>query len=93
MFTFIKKWYYRLMMYVSTLYEKIFKKYEGTNMDKQFIEEAYRKLKDSVYLDKTVPFLRMRIMEFERGDIDKKIENIYAALNDEIKWKALKKIY
>lgn len=79
------------MMYVSTLYEKIFKKYEGTNMDKQFIEEAYRKLKGSVYLDKTVPFLRMRIVEFERGDIDKKIENIYAALNDEIKWKAFKK--
>lgn len=79
------------MMYVNTLYEKIFKKYEGTNMDKQFIEEAYRKLKGSVYLDKTVPFLRMRIVEFERGDIDKKIENIYAALNDEIKWKAFKK--
>ena len=55
-------------------------------IDKQFIEDAYRKLKGSVYLDKTVPFIRMRIVDFERGDVEEKIEYIYEALHDEIKW-------
>ena len=45
-------------------------------IDKQFIEDAYRKLKGSVYLDKTVPFIRMRIVDFERGDVEEKIEYI-----------------
>ena len=54
-------------------------------IDKQFIEDAYRKLKGSVYLDKTVPFIRMRIVDFERGDVEEKIEYIYEALHDEIK--------
>jgi len=59
-------------------------------MDKKFIEDAYRKLKGSVYLDKTVPFLRMRIAEYERGEIDKKIQYIYDALHDKAKWEELK---
>lgn len=59
-------------------------------MDKKFIEDAYRKLKGSVYLDKTVPFLRMRIVDYERGEIDKKIEYIYEALHDEVKWEMFK---
>lgn len=59
-------------------------------MDKKFIEDAYRKLKGSVYLDKTVPFLRMRIVDFERGEVEKKIEDIYEALHDEVKWGKLK---
>ena len=32
-------------------------------IDKQFIEDAYRKLKGSVYLDKTVPFIRIGLSE------------------------------
>lgn len=59
-------------------------------MDKKFVEDAYRKLKGSVYLDKTVPFLRMRIVDFERGEVEKKIENIYEALHDDVKWERLK---
>lgn len=59
-------------------------------MDKKFIEDAYRKLKGSVYLDKTVPFLRMRIVDFERGEVEKKIEYIYEALRDEAKWEIFK---
>jgi hypothetical protein len=55
-------------------------------MDKKFIEDAYRKLKGSVYLDKTVPFLRMRIVDYERGELEKKIDYIYEALHDEVKW-------
>lgn len=49
-------------------------------IDKQFIEDAYRKLKGSVYLDKTVPFIRMRIVDFERGDVEEKTEYIYMKL-------------
>lgn len=63
----------------------------ATIMDKKFIEDAYRKLKGSVYLDKTVPFLRMRIVEYEREDIDNKIECIYEAVHDETKWKIFEK--
>ena len=59
-------------------------------MDKKFIEDAYRKLKGSVYLDKTVPFLRMRIVDYERGEVDKKIEYIYEVLHDEVKWEIFK---
>lgn len=55
-------------------------------MDKKFIEDAYRKLKGSVYLDKTVPFLRMRIVDYEREEVEKKLEYIYEALHDEVKW-------
>lgn len=63
---------------------------KGNTMDKKFIEDAYRKLKGSVYLDKTVPFLRMRIVNYERGEVEKKIEFIYEALHDEEKWKRFK---
>lgn len=59
-------------------------------MDKKFIEDAYRKLKGSVYLDKTVPFLRMRIVDYEREEVEKKLEYIYEALHDEVKWEVFK---
>lgn len=59
-------------------------------MDKKIIEDAYRKLKGSVYLDKTVPFLRMRIADYEREDVEEKIEYIYEALYDEVKWERFK---
>lgn len=55
-------------------------------MDKKFIEDAYRKLKGSVYLDKTVPYMRMRISDFERDNVEQKIENIYNALYNQEKW-------
>ena len=58
-------------------------------MDKNFIEDAYRKLKGSVYLDKSVPFLRTRIVEFEKENIDEKLDYINEALNDEEKFKKL----
>ena len=40
------------------------------NIDKRLIEDAYRKLKVCVYLDKTVPFLRMQIADFENENVD-----------------------
>ncbi len=59
-------------------------------MDKKFIEDAYRKLKGSVYLDKTIPFLRMQIADYERENVEKKLEYIYEAITDESKWERLK---
>lgn len=56
-------------------------------MDKKLVEDAYRKLKGSVYLDKTVPFLRMRIAEYEEYDIDEKLTALYEAIHDENKWR------
>ncbi len=59
-------------------------------MDKKLVEDAYRKLKGSVYLDKTVPFLRMRIAEYEEYeeyDIDEKLTALYEAIQDENRWK------
>lgn len=55
-------------------------------MDIDLINKAYRKLKGSIYLDKTLPFLRMRISEYEKDDIKKKLGKIYEAINDEEKW-------
>lgn len=59
-------------------------------MDKKFIEDAYRKLKGSVYMDKTLPFLRKRIVDYERGEVEKKIEYIYENIHDENRWKEFK---
>lgn len=58
-------------------------------MDKKLIEDAYRKLKGSVYWDKTLPFLRMRIAEYEENEIDKKLSALYLAIQDENRWKNL----
>lgn len=62
---------------------------KGVVMDKKLIEDAYRKLKGSVYLDKTLPFLRMRIAEYEENEIDKKLSALYLAIQDENRWKNL----
>ena len=55
-------------------------------INKRLIEDAYRKLKGSVYLDKTVPFLRMQIANFESENVDKKIDEIYEALHNGNQW-------
>ena len=60
------------------------------NIDKRLIEDAYRKLKGSVYLDKTVPFLRMQIADFENENVDIKIDEIYEALQSETQWNKFK---
>ena len=62
---------------------------KGVVMDKKLIEDAYRKLKGSVYWDKTLPFLRMRIAEYEENEIDKKLSALYLAIQDENRWKNL----
>ncbi len=45
------------------------------------VKRAYRKLKGTVYLDKTVPFLRNRIVSFEGKGLDKRLESIGKKLN------------
>lgn len=60
-------------------------------MDKLFFEEAYRKLKGSVYLDKTVPFLRTRIVEFENENFESKIEELFQAINCDVNWELIEK--
>lgn len=60
-------------------------------MDKTFFEEAYRKLKGSVYLDKTVPFLRTRIVEFENENFESNMEQLYQTINSDVNWGLLEK--
>ncbi len=60
-------------------------------MDKLFFEEAYRKLKGSVYLDKTVPFLRTRIVEFENENFESNMEELYQAINSDVNWELIEK--
>lgn len=38
-------------------------------------------------MDKALPFLRGRIVDYERGSVEKKIEYIYETLHNENRWK------
>ncbi len=55
----------------------------------ELIRKAYKKLKCSVYFDKTQLLLRQQIVEFEDGDIDVKLAKIYHALRNGRKWDRL----
>lgn len=56
----------------------------------EFIENAYRKLKGSVYWDKTLPFVRTRIAKFEyENKVSSKFQNIVKAFDDDELWKQL----
>lgn len=56
-------------------------------MDRELLDEAYRKLKGSVYMDKTLPYIRLDIAEFENVNFDSKMAKILESINDEKKWK------
>ena len=56
------------------------------NLDIKIIKEAYRKLKGSVYYDKTLACVRTRIAEYETRDVDAKLKAFYEALKDKKKW-------
>lgn len=58
-------------------------------MEKILLEEAYRKLKGSVFLDKTVPFLRADIAAYENAKFDEKIEKLFMAVNDGEEWDSI----
>ena len=56
----------------------------------ELIENAYRKLKGSVYWDKTLPFVRTRIARFERENkLSSRFQNIVKAFDDDVLWKQL----
>jgi len=53
-------------------------------IDYKIVEQAYKKLKSSVYFDKTQLILRNSIVEYEtEDDIDNRLEMIYESLLDE----------
>ena len=61
--------------------------------DVTMIEKAYKKLKSSVYFDKTQLILRNAIVEFEKdNNIDDTFHEIYNAINDESKFIELQKV-
>lgn len=55
-------------------------------MDRDFLNEAYRKLKGSVYMDKTLPYIRCDIARFEDEYFERKMELILEAINDDNTW-------
>ncbi len=57
----------------------------------ELVKKAYKKLKCSVYFDKTQLLLRQQLVDFEGGDIDAKLDKIYYALVDDKKWKQLQR--
>ncbi|MCM1191655.1 MAG: hypothetical protein NC123_01760 [Butyrivibrio sp.] len=57
----------------------------------ELIKKAYKKLKCSVYFDKTQLLLRQQIVEFEKGDIEAKLQDICRDLEDSGRWEQRQK--
>ena len=66
----------------------------------ELVRKAYKKLKCSIYFDKTQLLLRQQLVEYENGSvngktrtIDRKLREIHRALvsDDNDKWEALQK--
>lgn len=55
-------------------------------MKRSFIKEAYRKLKGCVYYDKTLACIRAKIADYEKEDIDDKLDEFYTNLMSVRKW-------
>lgn len=55
-------------------------------MERTLLDEAYRKLKGSVYMDKTSPYICYDIAKYESGDFENKMQAILDAVNDGEKW-------
>lgn len=60
-------------------------------LDINLIKKAYKKLKCSVYFDKTQLVLRDMLVKFEKDEalINKKLENLFEQLIDDEKWNSL----
>lgn len=59
------------------------------NQIAKLVEKAYKKLKCSVYFDKTQLLLRQQILEFENEELDEKLKKIGSALKSDSEWKKL----
>jgi hypothetical protein len=55
-------------------------------MERGLLDKAYRKLKGSVYLNKSLPYIRSSIAKFENEKFDDKMAEILDAINDVDKW-------
>lgn len=55
-------------------------------MSNDNIREAYRKLKGTVYYDKTLAYIRTRIAEYEDKEIDSKLNELAKALGNDNRW-------
>ncbi|MCM1183673.1 MAG: reverse transcriptase domain-containing protein [Roseburia sp.] len=56
----------------------------------EFVENAYRKLKGSVYWDKTLPFIRTRIADFEGcSNVHSELQKIADAFDNDDLWNQL----
>lgn len=60
-------------------------------MNRENINEAYRKLKGSVYYDKTLGCIREKIAEYEAEELNKKLDAFYDSLMDEKAWGTVEK--
>ena len=49
-------------------------------MDRDLVKIAYKKLKSSVYFDKTQLILRNALVEYETPEIDSKLDDLYEKL-------------
>lgn len=58
----------------------------GEYMEKNILNESYRKLKGSVYLDKTIPYLRAEIAEYEANRFEERLEYLFHAINHGTNW-------
>lgn len=58
-------------------------------MDRAFIERAYRKLKGSIYWDKTLAYVRNKVVEFEQEGVDSSFDMISNAFTSEEIWQKL----
>lgn len=52
-------------------------------MNSDIVKIAYKKLKSSVYYDKTQLILRDALVEYETSDIDSKLDVLYGKLSNE----------
>ena len=60
-------------------------------MKRELLDEAYRKLKGSVYLDKTLPYLRAEIAKFENDNFEERMSGLLESFSDDAKWQALRR--
>jgi len=65
----------------------------GDNMEfsEEMIKNAYKKLKSEIYFDKSQLILRDQIVQFESGNIDDILTDLWKNFNDDIQWEKFEK--
>ena len=60
-------------------------------MEIQRVREAYKKLKGSVFYDKPLAYLRTRLVEYEKDDLEEKLNHVAELLENDQKWDEFEK--